>query len=107
MAKRSVSLEHAAESLRQRSEASKEYTVIAEAEKPTVSEGMAEGWIYGSEFDRALRLKADLVRNMRGKLLNKQFSAKPSATSRANVTAYPKITKLNSANPQLKKRGCG
>jgi uncharacterized protein YprB with RNaseH-like and TPR domain len=62
-----VSLEHAAERLHQKSQETKEYSIIAETEKPSASFSLVgEGWIYGSEFDRALRLKAELTQKFAG-----------------------------------------
>ena len=68
-------LEHVAQNLRQRSEATKEYeVVVTETTKPENSGGtVSEGWIYGSEFNEALKLKTDLMLKFKDKSLEESI----------------------------------
>ena len=61
-------LKSVAQNLRQRTETTKEYQVLAPPEKPSEN-GVSEGWIYESEYDQALKLKAELIRKFEGKTL--------------------------------------
>jgi uncharacterized protein len=71
-------LTRVAQNLRQRSESVKEYeVVIPEAVEPqSNSGGVSDGWIYGCEFDDALKLKAQLVREFEGKHLEEAIPGK-------------------------------
>lgn len=70
-------LTRVAQNLRVRIEATREYEVVAaEPEKPQKSSGVSEGWIYGSEFDQALRLKAELLKEFKGKGLEEAIPGK-------------------------------
>ncbi len=66
---RSGSLVPAAENLRLRSEATKEYEVVTKPAEPKQAPGSADSWIFGCEFDDAMRLKTDLQQKFEGKTL--------------------------------------
>jgi uncharacterized protein YprB with RNaseH-like and TPR domain len=68
---------HAAESLRVRSQTTKEYQIVTEPPKTQVpTHAGCEGWIYSSEFDLALQLKADLTRKFEGIFLEEALPGK-------------------------------
>jgi len=70
-------LTRVAQNLRHRSEATREYKVISESTKPEYSsEKVVEDWIYGSEFDQALKLKAELVFKYKDKTLEESIRGK-------------------------------
>ncbi len=75
---KNVDLSRVAQNLRQKSENTKEYEVINT--KPDNSENLGsmvpEGWIYGSEFDGALQLKAELLHEYKGKSLEEAIPGK-------------------------------
>ena len=77
-------LEQAAENLRLKSEGAREYEVVTEPAqaRPSGSVG-GEGWIYGCEFDDALRLKADLERKFDGKTLPEASLTVPFSPARS------------------------
>lgn len=80
--KRTIALEQAAERLRQRSQATKEYTVIEETSKPKAPAGLAsEDWIFSSEFDVALRLKAELMEKFEGQTLEQAIGGESAGNA--------------------------
>jgi uncharacterized protein len=75
---KNVDLTRVAQNLRQKSENTKEYEVVNT--KPPKTENsvsmVSEGWIYGSEFDEALRLKAELLHKFEGRSLEEAIPGK-------------------------------
>ena len=66
----------AAESLRQRISRSKEYEVVSETEKGQLKGPYFESWIWNSEYDEALRLEKQLIKQYEGKVLEHVLSGK-------------------------------
>jgi uncharacterized protein len=68
-------LTRAAERLKQRIVQKREYSVISEEEPKTekAHESVVEGWIWNSEYDKALKLKDELVHKYTGKRLEETF----------------------------------
>ena len=75
---KNVDLSRVAQNLRQKSESTKEYEVINTKPENTENSGsmVSEGWIYGSEFDDALQLKAELLHEYKGKSLEEAIPGK-------------------------------
>jgi len=73
--KEKFSLNRAAESLRQRINHSKEFEVVSETEKeqPKLS---FESWIWSSEYDEALKLEKQLIKQYKDKDLEDALSGK-------------------------------
>ena len=73
--KEKLGLNRAAESLRQRINRSKEYAVVSETEKEKPKPSY-ESWIWSSEFDEALKLENQLIRQYKDKDLEYALSGK-------------------------------
>jgi uncharacterized protein YprB with RNaseH-like and TPR domain/predicted nucleic acid-binding Zn-ribbon protein len=75
---KNADLTRVAQNLRQKSETTKEYKVVVT--KPVKPEKygtmVSEGWIYGSEFDEALKLKTELLAQFEGKSLEEAIPGK-------------------------------
>jgi uncharacterized protein YprB with RNaseH-like and TPR domain len=67
---RGTNFDRGAQSLRQRSNSSKDYDVIHELQTPKEKSSLgSEGWVVKSDYDGALRLKVELIRKFKGKRL--------------------------------------
>ena len=73
--KEKFALNRAAESLRQRINRSKEYAVVSETEKEQPKPSF-ESWIWSSEYDEALKLEKQLIRQYKDKDLEHALSGK-------------------------------
>ena len=73
--KEKFALNRAAESLRQRINRSKEYAVVSETEKEQPKSSF-ESWIWSSEYDEALKLEKQLIRQYKDKDLEHALSGK-------------------------------
>ena len=71
--KEKIALTRAAESLSGRIARSKEYEVISETEKnmERPAESVVESWIWSSEYDEALKLEQELIKQYEGKNLQR------------------------------------
>ena len=69
-------LSRAAESLRQRVGASKEYAVVSETEKEAPKKPAFESWLWSSEYDEALKFEKVLIEQYKGKSLEESMAGK-------------------------------
>jgi uncharacterized protein YprB with RNaseH-like and TPR domain len=105
---KNVDLTRVAQNLRQRSEATKEYEVVVTKPVKTEKSGnmVSEGWIYGSEFDEALKLKTELLAKFEGRSLEEAIPGK--ILSNEHGTCYCVSEKHNvpfkNANPDESRR---
>ena len=75
--KEAADLSRVAENLRKRSQTTKEYEVLPTAESKKPAEGLgADGWIFSSDYDLALRLKADLLKKFESVKLEDAIAGK-------------------------------
>ena len=94
-------LSRAAESLRQRVGDSKEYEVVSETAKQEPKKPIFESWIWSAEYDDALYLETELIKQYQGKSLedaiagrivsNQQgecYSISASCTSNFKLATY-------------------
>ncbi|MGO8806687.1 MAG: ribonuclease H-like domain-containing protein [Candidatus Bathyarchaeia archaeon] len=74
--KEKIALTRAAESLSERIGRSKEYEVISETEKnmERPAESVVESWIWSSEYDEALKLEQELIKQYEGKNLQNSIA---------------------------------
>ena len=73
--KEKFELNRAAESLRQRINHSKEFEVVSETEKEQTKRSF-ESWIWSSEYDEALKLEKQLIKQYKDKELEDALSGK-------------------------------
>jgi uncharacterized protein YprB with RNaseH-like and TPR domain len=76
--KEKLALTRAVESLKQRIALSKEYEVVSETEKEKeqLKRPAVENWIWNSEYDEALKLQSELIRQYKGKNLEDAIAGK-------------------------------
>ena len=71
-----AALTRAAESLRQKIGASKEYEVVSESEAEQAKEPSFENWLWSYEYDEALKLEKKLLQHYKGKDFEDALSGK-------------------------------
>jgi uncharacterized protein YprB with RNaseH-like and TPR domain len=69
-------LSRAAESLRQRVSQSKEYEIVPETAKEEHKKPVLESWIWSAEYNDALYLEGELIKQYKGKSLEDAISGK-------------------------------
>ena len=74
--KEKSALNRAAESLRQRVGDSKEYEVVSETAKEEPKKPVFESWIWSAEYNDALYLESELIKQYQGKSLEDAISGK-------------------------------
>jgi len=74
--KEKIALTRAAESLRQRVGRSKEYEVVSETEKEQPKSPIFESWIWGNEYNDALFLESELIKQYQDKSLEDAISGR-------------------------------
>ncbi len=74
--KEKSTLSRAAESLRKRVGDSKEYEVVSETAKEETKKPIFESWIWGAEYNDALYLESELIKQYQGKSLEDAISGR-------------------------------
>jgi uncharacterized protein len=74
--KEKSALSRAAESLRQRVRESKEYEVVSETAKEEPKKPVFESWLWSNEYNDALHLESELIKQYHGKSLEDAISGK-------------------------------
>ncbi len=74
--KEKSALNRAAESLRQRVGDSKEYEISSETAEEELKKPIFESWIWGAEYNDALYLESELIKQYQGKSLEDAIAGK-------------------------------
>ena len=95
-------LKRVAQNLRQRTQTTKEYQILPQPEQHENSEGgVSEGWIYESEYDQALKLKADLSRKFEGKSLEEAIQGKVVSNEHSECYCIYELHNLKFKKPSF------